>query len=262
MDLSFIRFEKENGVGRVWLNRPDVLNSFHKEMALELQGLLSQIAKDDNVRAVLLSGEGRAFCAGQDLSEVVPKPGIDLDLGDIVRASYNPIIRSIRHLEKPVVAAVNGIAAGAGANLALACDIVIASNTASFIQSFSKVGLIPDSGGTFLLPRLVGLSRATSLMLLGEKLPAEKALEMGLIYKVVPGEALLKEAIKLAEYLATQPTFGLGLTKRALNRSWGNNLDAQLDAEEELQRIAGQTQDYSEGVNAFLEKRPPTFTGK
>ncbi|MGH6821768.1 MAG: enoyl-CoA hydratase-related protein [Methylocella sp.] len=242
------------------MNRPDVLNSFNRQMALELQQVLATIEKDADVRAVLLTGEGRAFCAGQDLSEVAgSKPP---KLGAIVEEYYNPVIRAIRRLEKPVVCAVNGVAAGAGANLALACDIVLASEKASFIQSFCKVGLVPDSGGTFFLPRLVGLPRATAMMMLGEKITARQALEMGMIYQVREEGALDAEAMKLATHLASQPTTGLGLIKRALNSSFANNLDAQLDLEATLQGQAGATSDYQEGVRAFLEKRPPKFTGR
>ena len=238
------------------LNRPDVLNSFNRAMALELQQVLLTIENDPEVRAVLLTGEGRAFCAGQDLSDVTGK------LGPIVQESYNPIIRAIRRLRKPVVCSVGGVAAGAGANLALACDIVIASENASFVQSFCKVGLVPDSGGTFFLPRLVGLPRATAMMMLGEKISARQAFEMGLIYKVCEPGALDAEAWSLASHLASQPTTGLGFIKQALNASFANNLDAQLDLEASLQDQAGSTCDYQEGVRAFLEKRPPKFTGR
>jgi 2-(1,2-epoxy-1,2-dihydrophenyl)acetyl-CoA isomerase len=210
---------------------------------------------------VLLTGTGRGFCAGQDLAEVKlgePMP----DLGDTVRDSYNPIVRALRTLEKPVVCAVNGVAAGAGANLALACDIVLAADTATFIQSFSKIGLIPDSGGTYVLPRLVGMARATALAMLGDKVTAEQALAMGMIYQVYPAAALLDAAAALATTLAAQPTRGLGLIKRALNASLGNSLDAQLQVEEELQRAAGRTEDFREGVKAFLEKRKARFVGR
>lgn len=263
MSAKTIVFEVERGVGRVTLNRPEVLNSFDRAMALELQAALHEAAKSDSVRAILLTGNGRAFCAGQDLAEVAPRPDGSLPpLDPIVRECYNPIIESIRTTEKPFIAAVNGVAAGAGANLALACDIVIAAKDAAFIQSFSKVGLIPDSGGTFMLPRLIGLARATALMFLGEKISAEKAVEMGMIYKAVESAELLPTALALAEVLATQPTLGLGLTKRALNASAHLDLKAQLTLEEELQGVAGRSADYRAGVVAFLEKKKPVFVGK
>ena len=251
----------DGGVALLTLNRPEVLNSFNRRMAVELREAVDAAAADHSVRALLLSGAGRAFCAGQDLAEATPSAGNDPDLGEIVRESYNPVIRAIRKIEKPVVCAVNGVAAGAGANLALACDIVLASSSASFIQSFAKVGLIPDSGGTFLLPRLVGLARATAMTMLGEKISAAQALEFGMIYKVCePGE-LSAAALAVARALAGMPTRALGLTKRGFNESFGNDLDAQLDVEEALQGMAGRTSDFREGVAAFLEKRKANFTG-
>ena len=258
-----ILFEIDQGVGRLTLNRPDVLNSFNRAMARELCDALASIATNDAVRAVLLTGAGRGFCAGQDLAEASPRPDGSLpDLGDFVREGYNPIIRAIRTLEKPVICAVNGVAAGAGANLAFACDIVFASRDASFIQSFAKIGVIPDSGGTFILPRIVGLQRATALTMLAEKITAEQAEEWGLVYRVVEPPALVDVTFTVAAHLATQPTRGLGLIKRAFNRSLGVDLDKQLDYEEELQREAGRTADYAEGVRAFLEKRKPRFEGR
>ena len=258
-----ILFERQDGVARLVLNRPDVLNSFNRAMARELCSALATIAADPMLRAVLLTGAGRAFCAGQDLAEASPRSDGTLpDLGEFVRDGYNPIVRAIRHLEKPVVCAVNGVAAGAGANLALACDIVIASREASFIQSFAKIGVIPDSGGTFLLPRIVGLQRASALAMLAEKITAPQALEWGMVYRVVDAASLGDEALAVATYLSTQPTRGLGLIKRGFNRSLGIDLDAQLDYEEALQREAGQTADYAEGVRAFLAKRKPKFEGK
>jgi 2-(1,2-epoxy-1,2-dihydrophenyl)acetyl-CoA isomerase len=263
MPYAHILFETETAVARITLNRPDVLNSFNRAMARELCDALSVIATDDGIRAVLLTGAGRAFCAGQDLAEAAPRPDGSLpDLGEFVRSGYNPIIRAIRTLEKPVVCAVNGVAAGAGANLALACDIVFASTDASFIQSFAKIGVIPDSGGTFILPRIVGLQRATALTMLADKVSAEQALEWGMIYRVVEAPALAEVAWTTAAHLATQPTRGLGLIKRAFNRSLGVDLDKQLDYEEELQREAGRTADYAEGVRAFLAKRKPKFEGR
>jgi len=258
-----ILFEIEQGVARLTLNRPDVLNSFNRAMARELSDALASIATNTAVRAVLLTGAGRGFCAGQDLAEASPRPDGTLpDLGDFVREGYNPIIRAIRKLEKPVLCAVNGVAAGAGANLAFACDLVFASREASFIQSFAKIGVIPDSGGTFILPRIVGLQRATALTMLAEKITAEQAEEWGLVYRVVEPPALVDVSFTVAAHLATQPTRGLGLIKRAFNRSLGVDLDKQLDYEEELQREAGRTADYAEGVRAFLEKRKPRFEGR
>ena len=260
--MNDILFEAADGVATITLNRPDVLNSFTRPMARALLETLDAVAADENLRAVVLTGAGRGFCAGQDLSEAAPKDGVMPDLGDIVRGTYNPIVRAIRKLEKPVLCAVNGVAAGAGANLAFACDILIASSAAIFIQSFAKIGVIPDSGGTFILPRIVGLHRAAAMTMLAEKMSAKQAQEWGLVYMVTEPEALLETTLGIARTLATQPTRGLGLTKRAFNRSLGVDLDAQLDYEEELQREAGKTEDYREGVYAFLEKRKPVFKGR
>jgi 2-(1,2-epoxy-1,2-dihydrophenyl)acetyl-CoA isomerase len=260
--MNAILFEQVGSVAKLTLNRPDVLNSFNRGMASELVGALAKIGADSSVRAVLLTGAGRGFCAGQDLAEAVPKDGPMPDIGDIVRDSYNPMIRAIRMLEKPVVCAVNGVAAGAGANLALACDIVLASRDASFIQSFAKIGLIPDSGGTFFLPRIVGLHRATVLAMLAERVSADQARDWGMVYEVCEPDKLVERALAVAQHLATQPTRGFGLIKRGFNCSLGIDLDEQLDFEEELQREAGRTADYAEGVRAFLEKRKPAFVGE
>lgn len=255
--------ELSDGVLQVTLNRPDVLNSFNREMALELQAALARAAAEPEIRAVLLTGAGRGFCAGQDLQEALPATDGDPmpDISEIVRASYNPVIKAIRSLEKPVICAVNGVAAGAGANLAFACDLTIAAEEANFIESFSKLGLIPDTSGTFFVPRLAGMQRATGLFFLGEKLPATRAKEWGLIWDVVPLAHLHEAAMHLAKHLATQATRGFGLTKRALNQSFSNTLDQQLEVEAQAMQVAGRTADYEEGVRAFLEKRKPTYRG-
>jgi 2-(1,2-epoxy-1,2-dihydrophenyl)acetyl-CoA isomerase len=229
-------------------------------MALQLQDVLDDCAVNPEIRAVLITGEGKAFCAGQDLAEAIDPEGPELK--SIVRDHYNPIIIKIRELEKPVIAAVNGVAAGAGANIALACDIVVAKKTASFIQAFSKIGLIPDSGGTYFLPRLVGMQKAMALMMTGDKVSADEAERMNMIYKVFEEESFEEEAMKLAENLASMPTRGLGLTKKAVNLGLFNSLEDQLDLEESLQTEAGETDDFTEGVNAFIQKRPAVFKGR
>lgn len=258
MEGNTVIVKQNAGVTEVKLNRPAVLNSFNVEMASELIQALENFKQDASERALLLSAEGKAFCAGQDLAEVAGSAG---DLGKIVRERYNKIIALIRGIEKPIVVAVNGIAAGAGANLALACDFVIAAKEASFVQSFSKIGLIPDSGGTFMLPRLIGLARATSLCMLAEKLSAEEAQRIGLIYKVTEFAELHAESIALAQKLSLMPTRGLGLTKKLFNSSFEHTLDRQLTLEAEAQAEAGRTADYHEGVGAFLQKRAPVFKG-
>ncbi len=262
MSTPLVLSELHDGVLVLMLNRPDVLNSFTLAMAAELQAGLARAARDPEVRAVLLTGSGRGFCAGQDLQEALPKDGGPMpDISEIVRASYNPIILAIRQLEKPVVCAVNGVAAGAGANLAFACDLTIAAEEAVFVESFAKLGLIPDTSGTFFVPRLVGPQRATGMFFLAEKMHAAKAKEWGLIWEVVPFAQLHEVSLHLAKQLASQATRGFGLTKRAMNASWGNTLEQQLEVEAQLMQQAGRTADYEEGVRAFLEKRKPTYTG-
>lgn len=256
----FITTSINNGVALIKLNRPEKFNSFIREMSLELQAALKAVGGDPAVRAVLLTGEGKAFCAGQDLGEAIDPSGPGIT--KIVEEHYNPIILLLRNLEKPVVAAVNGVAAGAGANIALAADIVVAGKGSAFIQAFSKIGLVPDSGGTFLLPRLIGLQRATALMFTADKVTAEEAMAMGMIYKVFEDDSLQAEALKLAEQLAQLPTRGLWLTKKLLNASMHNDLEGQLKLEGQLQTEAGATADHQEGVKAFLEKRKPVFQGK
>lgn len=247
-----------DGVATISLNRPDKLNSFDREMALETIAALDAAKDDANIRAVLLTGEGRAFCAGQDLAEAIA-PGTKIE--EILTTQYNPIVRRIRSLPKPVVCAVNGVAAGAGANIAYACDLTLAAESANFIQSFINIGLIPDSGGTFTLPRLVGMQRAFGQMILAPKVSAKEAEAMGMIWKAVPDAELMNEATALAKKLATMPTKAIALTKEALNRSQNTSLDTQLDHENELQSIAGRSHDYNEGVKAFLEKRKPVYRG-
>ncbi len=249
-----------NGVCTLTLNRPNVFNSFNQTMAFQLHAALDACAVDDNVRVVVIKGEGKAFCAGQDLAEVIDPEGPEMK--NIVGEHYNPIILKIRNLEKPVIAAVNGVAAGAGVNIALSCDITIAKKSAAFIQAFSKIGLIPDSGGTFFLPRLIGLQKAMALMFTGEKVGAEQAEKLNMIYKAVDDETFEEEVLKFAETLAVMPTRGLGLTKKAVNLGLFNNLEDQLAVEGVLQTEAGETEDFREGVNAFLEKRAAVFKGK
>jgi 2-(1,2-epoxy-1,2-dihydrophenyl)acetyl-CoA isomerase len=260
---EFIRFDVETGVARVALARPDVLNSLNRAMARELQAAFDECAARADVRAVILTGSGRAFCAGQDLAEIVPPDGSPGPaVSDIVAESYNPLVRRILALEKPVVCAVNGAAAGAGANLALSCDLVVASRSAYFLQAFVNIGLIPDSGGTFLLPRLVGLARAKSLAMLGERIGAEQAQAIGLIHAVAEPDALEADTRALAAKLAALPTRAIGLAKRAFHAEVFPDLDAALERERALQGEASRTSDYAEGVRAFLAKRKPVFTGQ
>jgi len=260
--MSLIQSKLQNQIFTITLNRPDKLNSFTKPMAVELQEILKK-AEHEDVRCVLLTANGKAFCAGQDLPEVVEKSkNGSYVLGDTVRTSYNPIIKGIRYLNKPVVCTVNGTAAGAGANIALACDIVIAAEDALFVQVFSKIGLVPDSGGTFFLPRIAGFARSNAMYLLDEKIPAKLAEERGMIYKAVPSDELMDQAEKICQKLASMPTKGFALYKRAVNQSFANSLSDQLEVEAGLQTEAGKTSDYKEGVEAFLEKRKPDFRGR
>jgi 2-(1,2-epoxy-1,2-dihydrophenyl)acetyl-CoA isomerase len=254
-----ILINHNNGVCELRLNRPSVFNSFNKEMAMQLQRALDACDLDEAVRAIVITGEGKAFCAGQDLAEAMDPDGPELQA--IVRDHYNPIIERIRTIEKPIIAAVNGVAAGAGANIALACDITIAKKSASFIQAFSKIGLIPDSGGTFFLPRIIGMQKAMALMMTGDKVTADQAVELNMIYKSVDEDDFESEVKQFAETIAKMPTRGLGLTKKAINASYSNTLTEQLALEETLQTEAGETYDFREGVNAFLEKRKPEFKG-
>ena len=260
MSNKSIELKIENSVAWIYLNRPEVFNSFNREMALSLQTALDNCKNDTNVRAIIITGNGKAFCAGQDLKEVTT-PELNPGFRKILEEHYNPIIKKIRTIEKPIVAAVNGVAAGAGANIALACDIVVASENASFIQAFSKIGLIPDSAGTFFLPRLIGFQKASALMILGDKVVAEEALQMGLIYKIFPASFFQEEVLTLAITLAKMPTKAIGLTKRLLNQSMNNNLEQQLALESDLQIEASSSFDYNEGVTAFVEKRKPEFKG-
>lgn len=261
--MSSILVSLEAGVLAITLNRPDKLNAFNSQMHQELRKALERAADEPQVRALLLTGAGRGFCAGQDLSERSVDPGAaPIDLSVSIGSNYNPLVRRLRALPKPIVCAVNGVAAGAGANIALACDLVLAARSASFVQSFSKIGLVPDSGGSYFLPRRIGAARAMGLALLGEKLTAEEAERWGLIWKAVEDGKLLDEAKAAATRLAAGPTKGYGLLKKALHASEGNSLDAQLDLERDLQREAGFSEDYREGVAAFLQKRAPQFKGK
>jgi 2-(1,2-epoxy-1,2-dihydrophenyl)acetyl-CoA isomerase len=263
MNYENILFSTEDGIARLTLNRPDRLNSFNDAMHAEVRDALERVKADTTTRVLLLTGAGRGFCAGQDLSDRAVLPGeAPVDLGASIERNYKPLILGIRALPLPVVCAVNGVAAGAGANIALACDLVIAARSASFIQAFAKIGLIPDSGGTYFLPRLVGSARAMGLALLGDKLSAEDAAEWGLIWRCVDDGQLQSVVDKLLEQFAHAPTRGLAAIKHALQASSANALAEQLDLERDLQRALGASDDYREGVAAFMAKRPPNFTGR
>ncbi|WP_274475334.1 enoyl-CoA hydratase-related protein [Mangrovimonas aestuarii] len=261
MSNNSIALSIKDGVAYITLNRPEVFNSFNREMALELQDTLDTCNENEEVRAMVITGSGKAFCAGQDLKEVTT-PELNPGFKKILEEHYNPIITRIRSIEKPIIAAVNGVAAGAGANIALSCDVVVANEHASFIQAFSKIGLVPDSAGTFFLPRLIGFQKASALMLLGDKVSAQEAERMGMVYKTVSSGDFNAEVENLAETMANMPTQALGFTKRLLNESMTNNLEQQLDLESELQITSAQSEDYAEGVAAFIEKRKPIFKGK
>ena len=255
-----IQFEKIGAIGKITLNRPDKYNAFVRGMALELQKKLDECSSDETIRCIIISGSGKAFCAGQDLKEATDPNSPTIE--KIVQQHYNPIIKKIREIEIPVIAAVNGVAAGAGANVALACDIVVAAKSASFIQAFSKIGLIPDSGGTYFLPRLIGIQKAAALMMTGEAVSAEKAETLGMIYAVYEDSEFETSAMKLADTISSMPTKGLGYTKKLLSQTFNNSLEEQLSLEAKTQALSASSKDHQEGIKAFMEKRTPQFTGK
>jgi len=259
--MSSIELKIENKIAYIKLNRPEVFNSFNREMAIRLQDTLGDCEANNDVRAIVLTGNGKAFCAGQDLKEVT-SPELNPGFKKILEEHYNPIILRIRNIEKPIIGAVNGVAAGAGANIALACDVVIANENASFIQAFSLIGLIPDSAGTFFLPRLIGFQKASALAMLGDKVSAKEAERLGMIYKYVPSDAFEDTINKIALKMANMPTKALGLIKKTFNESLTNNLEEQLALESKCQIEAASSEDYTEGVAAFIEKRKPNFKGK
>lgn len=259
--MSSVLFDVKDSVAIITLNRPEKLNALNREMALLFQEKLDECKSSKNIRAVYVTGAGKGFCVGQDLEEV-SDPGNGIDVTVILKEHFHPIIKKIRRLEKPVVAAVNGVAAGAGANIALCCDIVVAAKSASFIQAFSKIGLVPDSGGTYFLPRMIGWQKASALFMMGDKIVAEEAERMGMIYKVIDDTEFPSDSLKIAATLASMPTKALAYTKAALNSSLINNYEDQLHDEELLQERAGKTKDFREGVLAFIEKRKPNFTGE
>jgi 2-(1,2-epoxy-1,2-dihydrophenyl)acetyl-CoA isomerase len=262
MDYQNILFNIEDGIARLTLNRPDKLNSFTAAMHVEVRDAIERARADKSVRVLVLTGAGRGFCAGQDLSDRAVAPGgAPVDLGESVEKFYGPLVLALRNLPMPVICAVNGVAAGAGANLPLACDIVIAAKSASFVEVFCKLGLIPDTGGTYFLPRLLGTARAMGLAMLGDKLSAEQAAQWGLIWKCVEDDQLAAETDKLARHFAQAPTLGLARTKQAIYASPANSLDSQLNLERDLMRELGNSEDYREGVNAFMGKRAPQFKG-
>ncbi len=250
---------QKDTLGVIKFNRPDVFNSFNKEMSIATLEALTNYGNDSNIRAIMITGNGKAFCAGQDLQEATSD---DFEIDQVVDKHYNPLVKLIRSIEKPIIAAVNGVAAGAGANIAIACDVAIATESASFIQAFSKIGLIPDSGGTFTLPRMIGFQKASALMMLGDKISAIDAEKMGMIYKVFPDESFQEEVEKIAQKLANMPTKGLAYTKYLLNQSLVNTLDQQLELEKEYQFKSTETHDHQEGIRAFIEKRKPEFKGE
>jgi 2-(1,2-epoxy-1,2-dihydrophenyl)acetyl-CoA isomerase len=258
--MSSILFKVKNFIAYITLNRPEKFNAFNREMALLLQKKLDECEDNNEIRCVYITASGKAFSAGQDLSEVVDPGGPGMK--KILSEHYNPIVHKIRNLNKPIVAAVNGVAAGAGANIALCCDIVVAAQSASFIQAFSKIGLIPDSSGTYFLPRLIGFQKASAIMMLGDKISAEEAERIGMIYKFFPDNTFYEESEKLAKTLAELPTNAFAYTKQALNKSLEQNLKQQLETEDDLQQKAALTKDFNEGVSAFLEKRKPIFKGE